>query len=253
MRRRLHCTWPVALLGVCLSVGPAAANEASEAQRAAEAAAEVVDRHCADVVAGRATESAEAVAAVSLVLAQVSRAHDAGGVAYLLYWRGLLNACVGLEERGVEDLQAFLAGVRDDPAYAAQATEARARLRRLTRGVGGDDDALQVAPGIVLGGALLGAGGTLAGLSGWQGQVTAERQIACEAGTRTWTATDTIRQEGEAAAGASNALLAASIGSGVAGAVVIAVAAATGRRAGQAAVLVPLPEGGVALQVGGCW
>ena len=74
------------------------------------------------------------------------------------------------------------------------------------------------------------------------------------AGTRPWSETDEFGQEGDDAAAASNALLAASIGSGVAGAVVIAVTAATGK--GQPAVgaaLVPLPTGGMAFQLGGRW
>lgn len=244
----------LALLWLLAGSAQAAASDDDEAaQQAAQAAADVVDLHCADVVAGRATESAEALAAVSPVLAQVSRAHDASGATYLLFWRGLLNACVGQEGRGVEDLEGFLASVGDDPAYAAQVTEAQSRLRRLK---GEPDPALatsKAVPGIVAGGVLLGTGGVLAGLSGWQGQITQDAQAEHIAGSRDWVLTDEIGQRGEEAATASNALLAASIGTGVAGAVVIAVAAATGKAGSTVALLAPLPEGGVALQLWGQW
>lgn len=229
-------------------------DEAPDPEARAEAAAKVVDLHCADVAAGKATASAEALAAVAPVLAEVSRAHDATGVTYLLYWRGLLNACVGQEERGVEDLEAFLAGVGDDPAYVAQARQARVRLKRL----GGEPEVPSVAPrtagGVIAGGVLLGAGGALAGLSGWQAQVMEDAQASFAAGSRPWSETDTIGQEGDDAAAGSNALLAASIGSGVAGAIVTVVTAASGKeRPTIGASLLPLPTGGVALQFGGRW
>ena len=246
-----------ALLAALLASSGAHAQEPADApspEATAQAAAEVVDLHCAEVAAGKATASAEALAAVAPVLAQVSRVHDASGATYLLYWRGLLNACVGQEERGIEDLEAFLAGVGNQPAYAAQVQQARVRLRRLK----GEPPAPSVAPqtvgGVVAGGALLGASGALAGLSGWQGQLLRDAQASFAAGTRPWSETDEFGQEGDDAAAASNALLAASIGSGVAGAVVIAVTAATGK--GQPAVgaaLVPLPTGGMAFQLGGRW
>lgn len=240
-----------------LTAAPAAASEPAPASRvAAEAAAETADLHCADVTTGAATESAEALAAVSLVLAQVSRAHDASGATYLLYWRGLLNACVGLEERSVEDLSAFLAGVGDDAAYAAQVEHARGRLRRLRGELNARSAPPRAVFGVVFGGVLLGAGGTLAGLSGWQGQATRDAQAAFASGTRPWVDTDTIAQQGEDAAATSNALAGASIGTGVAGAVVIVVAAATastGATVPAVAVLVPRSEGGVCLQVGGRW
>ena len=255
-----HHTILISAVLAALVLSPCAqAQEAGGApdpnpEAAAQAAAEIVDLHCADVAAGKATASAEALAAVAPVLAQVSRVHDASGATYLLYWRGLLNACVGQEERGVEDLEAFLAGVGSDPAYAAQAKQARVRLRRLKGEPAAPDVPQKTVGGVVAGGALLGAGGALAGLSGWQGQLLRDAQASFAAGTRPWSETDGVGQEGDDAAAASNALLVASIGSGVAGAIVIAVTAATGRdQPAVGAALVPLPTGGVALHIGGRW
>ena len=254
MRGHLIGTWLAGLLAAVLTAGSAAAQEgAPDAAAAAQAAAEVVDLHCASVDAGKSTESAEALVAVTPVLARVSRAHDASGETYLLYWRGVLGACVGQEERGIADLEKFLAGVGDEPAYAAQVKEAGARLTRLTGAPPVKATSARAAPGIVAGAALLAAGGALGGLSAWQGQLLQDAQAEFEAGTKLWADTETVGQEGDAAAAASNGLLVASIGSGVAGAVVIGVAAATGNPRSTAAVLMPLPQGGLALNIGGRW
>ena len=247
-------TWLAGLLSAVLAAGSASAQEpAPDAAAAAQAAAEVVDLHCASVDAGKSTESAEALVAVTPVLARVSRAHDATGETYLLYWRGVLGACVGQEERGIADLENFLASAGDDPAYAAQVREAGARLRRLTGAPPEKAASRGAAPGIVAGAALLGTGGALGGLSAWQGQVLQDAQTEFEAGTKLWADTETVGQEGDVAAAASNGLLAAGIVSGVAGAVVIGVTAATGNPRSAAVVLMPLPQGGLALNIGGRW
>ena len=136
VRRATQLGLALALLWLLAASAQAAASDEA-AQQAAQAAADVVDLHCADVAAGRTTEYAEALAAVTPVLAQVSRAYDKNRHTYLLYWRGLLSACVGQRERGVEDLQAFLAGAGDDPTYATQVRDARTQLRRLTGGSAG--------------------------------------------------------------------------------------------------------------------
>ena len=250
MRGTSRIIW---ILAVVLTASLAEAADERVAQQAAEASADVVDRHCADVVAERVTEYAEALAAVTPVLAQVSRAYDASGAAYLLYWRGLLSACVGQVERSIIDLEAFLVGVGDDQAYTAQSREARIRLSRLRGEPAAGGQAPPAAAGVVAGGILLGAGGVLAGVSGWQGQLAQSWQAEFETGGRLWAESEVIAQDAATAATTSNALLAACVGSGVAGAVVVAVSAATGARQRSAAVVVPLPEGGLALHVGGQW
>ena len=255
LRRATRLVVAHALLWLLPAPAQAASAEDEEgAAQVALAAAEVVDQHCADVAAGQTTEYAEALVAVTPVLAQVSRAYDKSSITYLLYWRGLLSACVGQSERGLADLEAFLAAVGTDKAYAAQATIARNRVRRLTGGRVPQSTLPQAAPGIVAGGVLLGAGGVFAGLSGWQGQATADAQTRFALGARPWQQTDAIGQEWQDAASASNGLLVASIGSGVAGAVVLIASAGGGRKSRlPSAALLPLPEGGVALQLGGRW
>ena len=256
-----HITILISAVLVALLTTPGARAQepdvAPDPEATAQAAAEVVDLHCADVAAGKATASAEALAGVAPVLAQVSRVHDASGATYLLYWRGLLNVCVGQEERGIADLEAFLVGVGNQPAYAAQVQQARVRIRRLKGEPAAPSVPPQTVGGVVAGGVLLGAGGALAGLSGWQGQLLRDAQASFAAGTRPWSETDGFGQEGDDAAAASNGLLAASVGSGVAGAIVIAVTAvtaATGKdRPAVGAAVVPLPTGGMAFQVGGRW
>ena len=248
----------IALL-ITLAIAPlhALAQDAAPSSNpaaTAQAAAEIVDLHCAEVAGGQATESAEALTAVTPVLAQVSRAHDATGETYLLYWRGVLGACVGQEERAIADLGLFIEGVEGDAAYAAQLKDARARLRRLTRGSGDNSSSSSPIAGVVLGSTFLGGGGVLGGLAGWQARAAQDSQAAFSAGLRPWGDTDAIGQDGEDSADASNALLAGSIGSAVAGAVAIAISAATSKKVPSAsAVLVPMPEGGAALRIGGRW
>lgn len=241
--------WTLALVVGLAAARPALASD----EGAAKAAADVVELHCAHVAAGQATEYAEALAAVTPVLLDVSQAYDASGAAYLLYWRGVLSSCVGQTERGVTDLVAFLEGVGDDPDYAAQARDARRRLARLRGEPPEPTPAPRGAAGAVAGAALLGTGGVLGGLSGWQGATAAAREAEFVAGRQAWSITDGIGQEWEDAAAASNGLLAASVGAGVAGLVVVVITAATGREPKATATVLPLPRGGAALQVGGRW
>mgnify|MGYP006928213244 CR=1 FL=1 len=258
MRGQLRNSALAVLSIAVLAAGSVGAQEAGTtasvdiAQAAAQAASTVADAHCADVAAGQATQFAEALAEVTPALRDVSQAFDATKKVYLLYWRGLLSACVGQEERAIQDLQAFVAGVDDRPSFAAQVEDAQRRLQRLG-GVQTVQGPPRNAGGFVAGVALVGAGGALGGLSGWQGQLAQDGQAEFNAGARDWAETDAIGQEAESNANASNALLGAGIGSGVAGAVVLAVAAATGKVVATTAVLVPLPEGGLALRIGGRW
>lgn len=199
------------------------------------------------------TQYTEALSAVTPALRDVSRAYDASPEVYLLFWRGLLSACVGQEERAIQDLQAFVAGVKGDARYAGQVEDAQRRLQRLTGAPAESKAPPRNTGGFVAGVALLGAGGALGGLSGWQGQLAQDGQADYNEGARDWAATAAIGQQAEDAATASNVLLGTGIGSGVAGAVMLAVAAATGKSVTTAAVLVPTPDGGLALQVGGRW
>lgn len=234
----------------------APAHAAPDAASAASAAAEVADEHCSDTAADAQTKAARAVAAVAPVLAEVSEAHDATGEAWLLYWRGLLQACIDREERAILDFRAFLAEPDPDGIYAAQRQDAERRLRRLEIGASSmlRDQAGGPQPGgLITGGALLGGGAVLGGLSGLEGSVAAQQESIYRAGLRPWSETQEAQIASEAAAGRANGLLVGAIGLGVGGAVAFAITAATAKgRPGVSAVVVPT-DGGVALSIGGRW
>lgn len=98
---------------------------------AARAASAIIDAHCTDVAGGGATASAEALVLVGPVLAQVSRSYDATAAPFLLYWRGILTACIGQEDRATSDLGAFVELAEDRPEYTDQVRDSRRRLGRM--------------------------------------------------------------------------------------------------------------------------
>ena len=100
---------------------------------AATAAQSIHSEHCADVAARDNSIVARAVHTVSATWLQVSDAYKASPEPYLLYWRGVLGACLGQEDRAIEDLQAFVDQSADEGAYSAMVREARRRVRRLNR------------------------------------------------------------------------------------------------------------------------
>ena len=86
----------IALLCSALWGAQAAAQDTGHL---AALAASVHGEHCSAVAAGRATAAAEAMAAVTPVLAALSRAHDQSADPSLLYWRGVLNQCLDQGDR----------------------------------------------------------------------------------------------------------------------------------------------------------
>ena len=120
---------------LCLVATPALAQDAAapDPNAAALRASMVLEAHCADVAAGSATKSAQALSAVSPALTQVSEAHDATGEAFLLYWRGRLNLCLDREDRAKEDLEAFVAQAGDEPMYTDQLQQSSRLLRIIER------------------------------------------------------------------------------------------------------------------------
>jgi len=112
--------------------GEAAADTPSPTA-AATAAQAVHTEHCADVAALDNSTAARAVHTVSATWLQVSDAYKASPEPYLLYWRGVLGACLGQEDRALEDLKAFVDQSSDEGAYSGMIREARRRVRRLER------------------------------------------------------------------------------------------------------------------------
>jgi hypothetical protein len=228
-------------------------EEKPDAAAVAAEAASVSDDFCSEAAAGAATSSARAVARVSQVLAEVSEAHDATGENWLLYWRGILNACTEREERAAADFEQFLAVPDPDGLYAAQRQDAERRLRRLQVGSAGVVRAAgpSSAPGIAVGAGLLGGGAVLGGLSGWQGSVATQREADYQEGLKPWAETEQAQLDSETAGDAANGLLVGAIGLGAGGAVALVVSLATGGTP-VAAVVVPIPDG-LALSIGGRW
>ena len=136
----------------------AEAEEVTSSPKAlAKQAAGVLEAECADVATTRATSSAEALAVLGPVFAEVSRAYDATEVPFLLYWRARLAACLSQEERSIDDYKMFIAAVADQIAYASQLSDSQIRLERLQPA--GPTQKLRPAVGLIAaGGATLAAG-----------------------------------------------------------------------------------------------
>jgi hypothetical protein len=247
--------WLVLLLA---TAGPALAGEgaaASSSADLAERAATAHERHCSDVSSAGATKAAQAMQQVVPLLAEVSETWDRTKEPFLLYWRGMLQQCLGQEDRAISDLQAYVALAGSDPVHAAPVAEARRRLARLGHAVRVERPPPRPGtPGVVVGSVLLGAGGVLGGFSGWKAQRARIAQGEFDAGQRPWSATVLVLEEGQAEAEAANGFLAGAVASGVGGVVAMVVAGAVSKGAGGrvAAAVTPL-EGGAVLTVGGAW
>lgn len=230
--------------------------EAPSPHEAALQASMVLEAHCADVAGATATKSAQALSAVSPALTQVSKAHDATGEAFLLYWRGRLNLCLDREDRAKEDLDTFVAQVGDDAVYTAQAKSATRLLRVIDRRSTGRPTVR--TPGLaVAGGVLLGSTGVLAGLSGWQWVEAQESLADFEDGGEPWSEADAIRQQGQNSLTAQRIMVGSAVATGVAGLtsfILSTVVPGKGKAAKAASttlLVVPTADGGVALSLSG--
>ena len=263
LRERLRAVGAGAIASVLLfapssgfAQDPPSAIETPSSSVAALHAAEILERHCADVAAGSDTESAQALSAVGPVLAEVSAAHDANEEPYLLFWRGRLNLCLDREDRARQDLDTFLELAGNDPGHTAQARQARRLVRRLERSAR-PQVRVQTPGAAVAGGVLLGAGGALGVLSGQQWQLGTEQRAQYVAGKRTWTETEALGEEVLASQIRSRVLLGSAVGAGVGGVVAFVLSTVTPRSQPKApptvATVVPLPDGGVALELWGSW
>ena len=121
---------------------------ASSADDAAIAAYNANQEHCASVFARNRSDIAEAIQAVTPVIAQVDTAYKETNADYLLYWRGVLFQCIGQEETATEDLEQFIEVSKDNPLLAQQVRDTRARLIRLgSKKGGGEGPAAKVING----------------------------------------------------------------------------------------------------------
>lgn len=254
----IRCTF--ALASILVGASPAFGQEigpdkvsADRASAAAVGASEVLEAHCADVAAGRATESAEALGAVSPALTEVSSAHDATGEAFLLYWRGRLNLCLDREERAREDLEAFVEQASDDASYAPQLAQARQQLRRLGR-VGQAPPKVRTPGAAVAGGAALLGSGALAGLSAWQWTEAEARAEEYLDGQRPYSESEAIADAARSAQTGSAVLVGSAVGAGLGGVVSLLLSTlAPNEDAALAVMASPTPRGGLAVALGGTW
>ena len=238
--------------GQTAATPPATSPAPPDPNKAALDASMVLEAHCADVAAGTATKSAQALSAVSPSLAYVSEAHDATGEVFLLYWRGRLNLCLDREDRAKEDLEAFITASEGDSVYATQVKEAGRLLRLIERRSKGG--VTIETPGLAAaGGALVGGAGALAGLSGWQWNRAQGFLADFEDGGERWDTAVEIQRQGESAVTAQRVFVGAAVAAGVSGVASFVLSTVAPRRGAKSigAVVLPLERGGVAFTVGG--
>lgn len=155
----------VALVAVALWVAnPSRTAHAAgtDAEAVAVEAFDVAAQWCARRALRDTTSALEARAKVAPVLVRVSRAWDEHRLPYLLYWRGVLGACVG-ESGGPVDLENFLTLTRTQEGSETLRTDAQRRLRRFRRESGGASKGPSPASVVmsIVGGSVLAAGGAL--------------------------------------------------------------------------------------------
>jgi hypothetical protein len=149
-------------------IGAAGAQELS-ADELAVFAAEVHAEHCATIHSSDTQAAEEAYAVVHDAWGELDENLRASEVPhpYLLYWRGLLAACLDEDEQAASDLEGF---VRAAEFLAAAAPEregqlqsmvgdSRRRLRRLSRGAQGADERTNAGAALLIAGGLAAGGG----------------------------------------------------------------------------------------------
>lgn len=243
------------LFALLLGLLPQLASAATSAEIAVEAA-RVRDELCSDAAGSDTTLAATVSTQVSEVWGQVSAAYEASPEPYLLYWRGVLEQCLDLEERARLDLERFLLESGDDTAYVALARDAKRRLRRLAAGERGGSKA---APAVVLGVATGAGAGVFSGLAVWQQEVSAAAEERYYSGELTTPEFPFVEADVFEAAWRRNALAVAAgalVAGSIASFVVVGTQSGAGRKdlRGQPVIsLLPMPDGGVVLGVAGRW
>jgi hypothetical protein len=236
-------------LALLLALVPTAALASPE--EVAEWAEEVHARYCGDAASDRATRAAEALARISPLLARVSRSYDESGALFLLYWRGLLYECVEQEERARADLEDFVQQAAEQPVYADLVRQARRRLGHSLGGATAPRSAPPPAP--VLGASLVGASAALGGAAGGLAAQAQRAQGLWDAGMRPFAETEQVGLDAVRMDTSARVLVAGCVVSSLVGAAVLIGSGVRRGKPSPTALVLPLPEGGLALSVGGTW
>ena len=104
---------------------------AGEAEDVAVATHEIRQKYCVEAATGKNTEVAIALQEIMPVFVRVSEVYDRTGEDFLLYWRGVLQECIGQEELAKQDLDSFLSSEKAAGDFPDLARDARKRLRRM--------------------------------------------------------------------------------------------------------------------------
>lgn len=243
------------LLALLIGLLPGLAFAETSAEIAVEAA-RVRDELCSDAAGSDTTLAATVSTEASAVWSRVSAAYESSQEPFLLYWRGVLEQCLDLEERASEDLERFLLESGDDATYADLARDARRRLRRLAAGGGDGPDA---GPAVATGIATAAGAGLLSALAAWQQDVSAVAEARYYSGTLSTAQFPFVESDVQEAAVRRNAL---AVAAGALAAGSIASFVVVGTRSGGASSdlrgqpvisLAPRPEGGFVLGASGRW
>lgn len=217
----------------------------------ARRAAETHEEGCRDSQLADASAAGQAIAAVSALLPEVDAALKASDDLVLLYWRGMLQMCIGRAEFAADDFSGFLRGASRAPELRGMVEDAQRRLKRL----GGGTSRRTPAPGpaFLIAGAAI--GGTFGGLAGWQADVLA---TARDEYVHPWLQDERSRAQlvNAGTRAARNANVFIGLAAGVGGALEIVGVAATaskGRKAGALRVGAWPASGGAVFALGADW
>jgi hypothetical protein len=166
LARRRRSLFPLLLAVLLLPTRAALAAGVTEASAAAVDAAGIFESSCTAANDTRdLSSSIRARDNISAAMMRLTPLIDAGGEAYLRYWRAKLGKCIGVTEFLVRDMEAFLAAEGENPTFAQLVKDARKELGRAGRPQPATRTAKRPAassaPGL-----LLGFGGTFAVVGG---------------------------------------------------------------------------------------
>lgn len=247
------------VIGIILaSAGPSVASASTAADEIAVRAAQTHDQHCSAVEGTNRTDSARAISEVSAVLADVSESWEESQETFLLYWRGVLSACIGRDADAASDLAAFVEDTDPDGPLSSLRGDARRRMRRLdARGVSRTRVRAPGSPAAAIAITLGGSGGALAGLAVWQGSESERLRAAVYSGDVQRGEYPAHLQNEQDAFRAATTLGLSAVALGAAGAAIGIATAAAGsareKRSGPVAFAPYVGPEGVSIQLWGRW
>lgn len=104
-------------------------------------------KHCAKIPVDSSSVASKRRTAVNVVWGRIADRYERTPEPYLLYWRGVLAACLDQDDAATADLEEFVEQQAGDPTYAALVHDAQKRLSRRPGPVGRPGP----APGTVVG------------------------------------------------------------------------------------------------------